>query len=393
MPEPRVSIIVVTARSPARLVGCLDAVERHAPPGLPIEVVVVLNAAEPGLGEAVRDRPVVRLVTSDVSLGSPGGLNFGVRHARGDLIHVLHDDAVVEPGWLDPLVAVLDERQEVGAVGSRVLWPDGTIQAAGNVLWRDGRTTAWLGVPPDAATAGDAPYLVDYCASASLLVRRAAWEAVGGPDEVFHPAYYTDVDLAMALRGQGYVSVCEPRSRVRHQRGGSTREPFRLFISERNRKVFVVKWAGELEHQEPYAEDPDARSRAAAATERRALTVASSPRPAGSPGGAWSPIAETEVERLRREYRQLRRDVAVKAAYIDTFEEARAELEVELVRAGEERARLEADAQAQIARVARRLDAIEAGGWWRLRARLLPLLRAGGRLRRITRRAGSSRTG
>jgi GT2 family glycosyltransferase len=402
--EPRVSIVVVAARSPERLKRCLDAVARCAPPTLEIEVILVLNAAEPGMREAARGAPAVRILNSDVSLGFAGGVNLAARHARGELIHLLHDDAEVEPGWLESLVAVLDERPEVGAAGSLVTFPDGTVQAAGHVLWREGRTDPrWpVDAPPDPASFGDVAYPADYCAGASLLVRRAAWEAVGGLEEEFHPAYFVDVDLAMSLRSKGYVVVCEPKSRVRHERAGSTRVAFRIFISERNRRRFIVKWAHDLEYQEPYADDPQALSRAAAATRRRALQVASATRPDPSPGGPRPPIDETEVERLRREHRHLLRDLAVKSAYIEEFEELRARVEADgeaarLAIAEHERLRVQlVDAQHQIAVLAERvrtLDAIEAGGWWRLRRRLLPLVRVGGRLQRLTRRAGSSRTG
>ncbi|MDP9134667.1 MAG: glycosyltransferase family 2 protein [Actinomycetota bacterium] len=408
--QPRVSIVIVAARNAERLLSCLERVVLEAPDEVALEIVVVLNAAEPGMEEALRSAfEHVQVVSSDVPLGFAGGVNLGASHTRGELLHVLHDDTEVEPGWLDRLIAVLEDRPEAGAVGSLVLGPDGSVQSAGAVLWRDGRTEAIA--PRGREEQRSDAYPVDYCASASLLVRRDAWEAVGGLDERFHPAYYVDVDLAMALRSGGYATLCEPRSRVRHERGGSSRDAFRSFVSERNRATFVAKWAHDLTHQAPYADGAEARSRAVEATAARARAVVAARRP--PTGGSIDrppPDPETAADRLRREREQLLREIAVKDAYVAELERIAATERTrradELADAAETRRRLEADgAIAQQALVeahaelwflrdrVRTLNAIEAGGWWRLRSRLLGLRTAGGRLRRLIRRAGTSRTG
>jgi GT2 family glycosyltransferase len=418
-PAPRVSIIVVTAGSPDRLVRCLAAVAREAPRDLAYEVVVVLNAAERGVHDCLRTQVEgARIVTSDIPLGFAGGLNAGARHARGELLHLLHDDTIVCAGWLGRLIAALEAHPEAGAAGSLLFDLDGGgVQTAGHVLWRDGLTSPpWTASAPDAASFGEA-YPADYCASASLLIRRIAWQAIGGVDEDFHPAYYVDVDLAMSLRDQGYVVICEPASRVHHERGGSSREKFRTFISQRNRERFVAKWAGDLEHQEPSGGGEEGLARARRATAIRAQSVAGSGPRRAPRDVRTEPEEHDELERLRRERHQLQRDLAVKDAYIDHAERQlseaaslRARLEAELAAsqhtvaelheakatvdreyAGLARAHdaLRAEAAVELMSLrerARTLDAIESGGWWQLRGRLLPVLALGGRVRSSVRR-------
>ena len=305
---PDVSIVVVTARRPERLLRCLAAVARSVPAGLAYEVVLVLNAPEDGFAAriegAVGDAVVLH---SAVPLGLPGGANLGASAARGRLLHLLHDDAEVEPGWLEPLMATLAREPRAGAVGSVLLDPAGGLQAAGQVLWADATTSApWSGEPPAAGGLGTAAYPVDYANSASLLIDRAAWDAAGGADEGFHPAYYVDVDLAMALRAHGYVVLCEPASRVRHERGGSSGAAFQQFLTDRHRERFARKWRADLVHQ---AEGPihaqGALERARRATEARAAAVAAGPlRPAAS-----APPAPPD------ERAALLRDLAVKDAF------------------------------------------------------------------------------
>lgn len=409
---PEVSVVVASARDARRLVRCLRAVLDGAGT-LAVELVVVLDAAEPALRAALdRDVPQAAIVASAVPLGFAGAVNLGARRARGRLLHVLHDDAEVQPGWLHALLAALDAEPRAGAVGSLLLGADGRVQTAGHVLWRDGRTQPpWLDAPP-APDELVAVRPVDYCSSASLLVRRAAWEAVGGMDEELHPAQYVDVDLALALRHAGWLVVCAPASRVRHLRGGSASARLRTFAARRNRARLTARWAAELARQEPWTAGPEGLARAAAATLRRAGELRALPAPA--PSAQRPPADDGPDERAA-----LLRDNAFKAAYVAELEAqlARADDDVEQLRdalaAVTERhdrlhaeltathAAAAADAAARTRRIAqleraaaererrlawlaerdRALAAVEAGGWWRLRGRLAPLLGVAARLR------------
>lgn len=415
--DPAVSVVIVAAVRPDRLVRCIEAIVREAPTNLALEIVVVLNAADDALRETLtREVTGTVIVNSNVPLGFAGGVNIGVRHARGKLLHVLHDDTKVCSGWLDHLLAALDDNPRAGAVGSTLLDPDGGLQSGGHVLWRDGRTEPR---PTELLTGADGSYPVDYCASASILLRRDAWNAIGGLDEEFHPAYYVDVDMAMALRDRGYTVICEPRSHVCHARGGSAGRGFQAFVSKRNRERFTTKWADALLHQEPYAEDEDGRDRARRATELRATAITAAPTPIPPSSAEAQRGPESDEDRCRRELAQLRRDLAVKDAYIAQLEDVRAFADAELARRVEAQGRHEAEmavAQRALAEYVARdaiyatrqesmdrelvrlrerdstLAAVQAGGWWRLRDRLLRHRAAWAGLRQVIRRARSSRT-
>ncbi|MDX6677510.1 MAG: hypothetical protein QOE31_1562, partial [Solirubrobacteraceae bacterium] len=385
----RVSVVVVSARDAPRLLRCLAAVLRESG-AVALEIVVVLNAAEPALRDALeRELPAARIVASQVALGFAAAVNLGVRHARGELLQILHDDTIVHPGWLRELDAALAEHPRAGAAGSLLIGPDGAVQTAGHVIWRDGRTQ-----PPwhDAPRPGelDAVVVADYCASSALLVRREAWEATGGFDEQFHPVQYVDADFAMALRRCGWISISARRSHVFHERGGTGSHPLRMFAAQRNRERFVAKWAEDLLEQEPFADDPAALERARDATQRRARAVLASPPSAATAPSrrAFGAPVESDGERLARERDALLRDLDFKTAYVEWLEPFRVqadELWARLVAseraAAEREAQLTAERDALRAR-AQTLDAIEAGGWWRLRSRLLPLLRVATRVRR-----------
>jgi len=106
-------------------------------------------------------------------------------------------------------------RTDVGAVGSKLLYPDGR-------LWDD--SSGWNFGRLDHPDRPAYNYLraEDYCSAASLLVRRAQFIELGGFDERYVPAYCEDRDLAFRLRERGYQVVYQPRSRIVHHEGFRT---------------------------------------------------------------------------------------------------------------------------------------------------------------------------
>jgi GT2 family glycosyltransferase len=171
---------------------------------------------------------------------------------------LLHDDAEVEAGWMEALVSTADDHPEAGAVGGKVLHPDGRLQNAGMILWSDAYTSPpWVGSTPP-PTAFDRQRAVDYCGTSSLLVRASGWDAVGGLNEELYPVYYVDVDLSMGLRNLGFVVLYQPASRIRHHQGASGDPHFRSFASRTNRLVFITKWWRALDRHEPPARNSPA---------------------------------------------------------------------------------------------------------------------------------------
>lgn len=251
-PQPRASVIVLSQRDPAMLARCLRALVASVPPDLAYEVVLLLNAASPDVfGYVRRGVRGATLIVSDVNLGFGGGCNRAARDARGEYLVFLNDDTEVRPRWLEVLVRTADEHPRAGAVGSRLLFPDGSVQEAGSVLFSDGTTApVGRGLPPDSSAYG---FLrrVDYCSAGSLLVRAETFDRVGGFDPRYFPAYYEDADLCLAIRAEGEEVLYDGRSQVLHLESASTRTHFKHFLFARNLTQFRQKWAGLLTGQPP----------------------------------------------------------------------------------------------------------------------------------------------
>lgn len=248
--EPRVSVLILTQKDVGLLQACLASLAQHLPPSIPAEVLLLCNGASPEVvAFAQRQVAGARVFVSPVNLGFGGGNNRLARDARGELLLLLNDDAVVHPGWLEPLVETIDAHPGAAAVGSRILFADGRVQEAGSVLFDDGSTApVGRGLP-----AGSAAYgfrrRVDFTSANSLLLRASAFAQVGGFDEGYFPAYYEDVDLALALRAAGHSWLYDGRSRIGHHESSSTVTHFKHFLFERNIERVRAKWADALAGQ------------------------------------------------------------------------------------------------------------------------------------------------
>jgi GT2 family glycosyltransferase len=256
---PRVSVIIVATSSFDLLRACLESLERFGPNTIPFETILVLNNARPEV-EAVLSATVtgVKITGSAVNLGLAGAANRGRSLANGEFLLILHDDAEVEPGWMEALVETAVAHPEAGAVGGKVLHPDGRLQLAGGIVWRTAILSApWVGEAPP-PTAFDRLRAVDFCGSSSLLIRAALWDFVGGLDEQFYPVYYVDADLAMTMWKHGFAVLYQPNSRIRHHQYASTDPAFRRFLIRRNRRLFLEKWGAALRNHEPYVGDSPA---------------------------------------------------------------------------------------------------------------------------------------
>jgi GT2 family glycosyltransferase len=330
-PAPRVSIIIPATAAPDLLHACLRSIARSGPSAIRYETIVVLNEAWDE--DAVRLTKAVtgaQVISSPFNLGLSGAGNRGRDVARGEFLLLLHDDAEVEPGWMEALVATADSHPEAGAIGGKVLHPDGRLQNAGMILWRDGSTSPpWVGELPGPDAFGEVR-AVDYCGTSSLLVRAAAWDLVGGLDERFYPVYFVDVDLAMALRAHGFVVLYQPASRIRHHQGASGTLRFRAFVSEHNRLQFLEKWGAALDAHEP--RDRNLRvaiERAIARADAFGRAQIGGPRTAvGSAVAQRPPFDPNLQERRLAEWSR-----TIQNAYVDHLSRLLAECEAERARA------------------------------------------------------------
>ena len=185
------------------------------------EVLVVDDRSNDATREIESRVANLRVVRNEQNLGFLRSCMRAAEEARGDYLLFLNNDTEVEHGWLDELHGVFERFEGVGAVGAKLVYPDGRLQDAGGIVWDSG--TPWNvghGRDPDDP---EFNYVrdVDYLTGAALMVERGAWERVGGFTDAYAPAYYEDTDLAFKLRAAGYRTLYCPQAKVVHYEGRS----------------------------------------------------------------------------------------------------------------------------------------------------------------------------
>lgn len=265
--RPTVSVIIPSYGQVAMTQRCLASIAANLP-AAPMEVFLVDDdSRDPALRRLRRVRGL-RVLTTPRNLGFIGACNHAAGFARGEFLMFLNNDTLVRPGWLDRLVEALRAQPAAGAAGSKLLFPDGRLQEAGGIIWRDG--SGWNYGRGDDPARAVYNYLreADYCSGAALLVRRALFDALSGFDPLYAPAYFEDADLSFRLRAHGYATLYQPLSEVVHLEGASHGTDLSRGVKAHqvvNRERFVTRWAGVLaaEHMVSGTRQLRARDRAA----------------------------------------------------------------------------------------------------------------------------------
>jgi N-acetylglucosaminyl-diphospho-decaprenol L-rhamnosyltransferase len=247
-PQPRrVRVVVLNFDGGEAVLRAIDALAALRT-GHRVEVVVLDNASTDGSAEAIAAaHPEVTLRRTGANLGFVANNLALADLDRVDYVALLNNDAFVEPGWLDPLVAALEADPGLGAVQSKILFdepgPDGAdvINNVGGVVLADGSgADRGFGQPDDGRF--DEPEEIFTWCGGSVLLRPAYLADVGLFDEHLF-LYYEDTDLGWRGRSQGWRYRYEPHSVVRHLHAASSGESSDVFRyhNERNRLLVLVK--------------------------------------------------------------------------------------------------------------------------------------------------------
>jgi GT2 family glycosyltransferase len=235
---PSVSVIVVVWNRAELTLGCLRALTAQSE--VPLETIVVDNASTDDTTAMLArvDGATVRRNTDN--LGFTVAANIGASCARGEFLLFLNNDAELLPGAISQLLAT-GRRANVGAVGGKLVFPDGRLQEAGSIVWSDGSCEAYGRGGDPLAPEFTFERQVDFCSGALLLTRRALFADLGGFDERYKPAYYEDADYCAGLWTRGHSVVYQPRAVAIHREFGSAPSTGSAVALQRERrKIFAA---------------------------------------------------------------------------------------------------------------------------------------------------------
>lgn len=243
-PKPDVSIIIPVFNKLETTLDCLRSLSviktRYS-----YEVVISDNASSDGTQGALSKIENLTYVRNSTNLGFVDGCNVGFKHSSGGIIVFLNNDTIVTDDWLDLLVEPLLSDPSIGLVGSKLLYPNGTLQEAGGIIFKDGSGTNYGKYQLADYYLFNYRREVDYCSGASVAISRKLFSSLGGFDRRYAPAYYEDTDLAFQVRQKGLRVVYEPRSVAYHIEGKTAgtnlNSGFKKYQNI-NREKFLSKW-------------------------------------------------------------------------------------------------------------------------------------------------------
>jgi glycosyltransferase involved in cell wall biosynthesis len=261
-PAPLVSIVIPIRDRVSLLERCIESIRERTDYGS-LEIVIVDNGSkETATHEflhGLEKKEGARVVRVEGEFNFSRLINRGAATASGEVLAFLNNDIdASEPGWLREMVSHA-VRTEVGAVGARLWYPNGTLQHGGVVLGLGGVAGhAFTGVPRGHPGYFNRAWLQQDCSAvtgACMVVRKVVFEQAGGFDEVNLAISFNDIDFCLRLRAAGFQNVWTPYANLVHYESASrghqrTAEEQAQFVREAT--FMQGKWGSELLHDRFY---------------------------------------------------------------------------------------------------------------------------------------------
>lgn len=258
---PLVSIIIPNKDEKETLAACLESIkEKSAYQNYEI-LLVENNSVTDEIFQYYKilsREKNIRLLRWDKEFNYSAINNFAAKAARGEYLLFLNNDVTVRASdWLEELLGMC-RRAEVGAVGAKLLYPDGTIQHAGCVIGIGGIAgSMFVGMPAErSGYLHKASILQDMSAvtAACMMMKREVFEKVGGFDEKLAVAF-NDMDLCLRVGQAGYLVVYDPYVQLTHAESKTrgpedSKEKTRRF--QREIEYMRCRWMNILKNGDPY---------------------------------------------------------------------------------------------------------------------------------------------
>lgn len=261
--NPKVSIIIPNKDQAKTLETCVESIETKST-WKNYEIIIVENNSTESKTFQFYDHLLqkydnIKVVTFEGAFNYSKVNNFGAKSAEGDYILLLNNDTeVITPDWMEQMLGFC-QRDNTGAVGAKLLYPDNTVQHCGVVIgiggfaghiltWEERENSGYFGRV-------QAVQDISAVTAACMMVKKTVWDEVNGFNEDYAVAL-NDIDLCLRIREKGHLIVLNPGAELYHyeskSRGSEEESPEKheRFKSEIRR--FRRDWADILEEGDPY---------------------------------------------------------------------------------------------------------------------------------------------
>ncbi|KEQ27933.1 glycosyltransferase family 2 protein [Paenibacillus tyrfis] len=246
------SIIILNYNTRELTLNCLKSIY-FSETTYTYEVILIDNNSRDNSVEAIQEAfPSVHLICNDVNVGYSKANNQGMRVARGRYVLLLNSDTVIQPDTLHTMIQFMDQHENIGAAGCKVVLPDGTLDKACRRGFPTPSASFYYAfglskIFPDNPKFNqyqlthldqDKDYPVDCLVGAFMMVRKEAIDQVGMLDEQFF-MYGEDIDWCYRIKQGGWNIYYYPYTQIIHYKGASSRrKPFKI-IYEFHRAMYL----------------------------------------------------------------------------------------------------------------------------------------------------------
>ncbi len=255
--KPLVSVIIPVHNQYRYTMRCLYSIAETVK-DVKYEIILTDDNSTDETKKIIEKVKHITYIRNEPALGFLRNCNAAAKKARGQYLVFLNNDTVVQPQWLESMLAIFERNPLAGMVGSKLVYPEGILQEAGGIIWDD--ASGWnfgkFQQPDEAMFNYVKP--CDYISGASIMISTKLWEEIGGFDDRYAPAYFEDSDLAFAVRKKGYETIYQPQSVVVHFEGVTHGKNITKGVKrhqEINKQTFIEKWGKELQEQFQSGED------------------------------------------------------------------------------------------------------------------------------------------
>ena len=245
--EPIISIVLILYNRAELTLSCLHSLLHqnfHS-----YELIIVDNKSSDRTEELLAKIKNTNIIYNEENQHFLLAANQASEIATGQYILFLNNDAQILGDSLRVAVQTISSDTNIGAVGGKIILPDGTLQEAGSIIWQDGSCLGYgRGDDPQAPQ-----YMfsreVDYCSGAFLLTPRQLFIDLGSFDILYQPAYYEETDYCVKIHKAGYKIVYHPSITILHYEFASSKSDRAIALQARNQEIFITQHQDWLQSQ------------------------------------------------------------------------------------------------------------------------------------------------
>ena len=236
--DPLVSIVLVLSNRAELTLSCLHSILHNSFKSL--EVIIVDNDSSDHTKKLLAKIQGVKFIFNDNNCDFILAANQASEVAQGEYLLFLNNDAQILGDSISHAIKTINEKPDIGAVGGKIILPDGTLQEAGSIIWQDGSCLGY--------GRGDNPELpqymfkreVDYCSGSFLLTSRQLFTELGRFNAIFETAYYGNIDYCVKLHKVGKKIIYDPQVAIlNYEFASSQNNEQTIDLQQRNQKTFI----------------------------------------------------------------------------------------------------------------------------------------------------------